>query len=153
MSIVCFHLHLIRMEQTKWGKIMYCLAGFELWPIYCEIGLIQFCWGNFKSYFERITRWAHGMFWDRWKDEDSDGQTKSCMSLLMSRWCAAYCCLPIAGICAYIALAFMAFVCCALPAPFVMVYLVCAGEFIYLMKLCTLKNIWITREDLESNFN
>ena len=71
------------------------------------------------------------------------------MTLLMSRWCAAYCCLPIAAICSYIALAFITFIFCSLPAPFVLAYLVCAGEFIYLMKLCQLKNIWITREQLE----
>lgn len=148
LSIVCFHLHIIRLEQTKWGKLMFTMLGLDLLPFYCVLGVRQFIWLNLKKYFIDCVDKVHTNVWTRWRDEDDQGNPKSMMKLAMDRWCAIYCCVPWSMLGFYIVVGFMGFIFGGICAPFVALYLEAACYIIYLMKLCKLKNIWVTKEDL-----
>lgn len=148
MAIVCLHLHRIRMEQTKWGKIWFMLIGFSLMPIYATMGTMSFMYQMIATRFWHWLNWAYDKVWFYWKDENEEGNSKSCMKLIINRWCAIYCCVPFTMCIFSIVVGCCWAFCAVLPGIFVAIWLYLFSFWVYLFKLCKCKNIWITREQL-----
>jgi hypothetical protein len=148
MSILCFILHMIRMEQTTIGKLMIMGLGADALPVLCIVGTESFCYQQIREDWYKWNEWATHHIWDWYVDEDKQGNVYGCCKLLCRRYCLYACIFPGVLLIYELVLETMASLKCYLPAPFISFYLICAGWIIVLCKFCSVKSIWRTREDL-----